>query len=360
MTSSSSSHPVCTPDPGARVAYLLDIENLCGSGRPTSHQLSDALEAFERICTPSHNDFVFCAAAPTTSFHVKRLRPTYVVRSAIGKDGADRRLLELADPDFLARRVTRVVVGSGDGAFRDLAEHLSERGVQVDLMVGRGGVARDLSRIVRRFGGRCLRLSIPNRLTDRAVSYLAEFGKAVHRTLRESRAYDARDIVQHEISRLLPKIDEVIAAHPDAAAYGRARAKHALIDFSRREKSDRGEGSRAKVDADGTIRDGREIISFDDFVESTGREPERKGLSKGARSSFEDEFVEGLHRNDMLKGLIQSLSAIDQAILRMSFWDGLEDGEIAVKLNLTRETVNRRKNRSVRYIGDRLGPDSVE
>jgi len=121
-----------------RTAYFLDIDNLVGTGRPTRRQIEEFFLAFEEAFNPGPNDQVYCAGTGASAAWVCLTRPGYLARSGIGRDGADRRLLELGDPAWLSIRFDRVVIGSGDGIFSELVDQLRLLGIEVELMTGRG------------------------------------------------------------------------------------------------------------------------------------------------------------------------------------------------------------------------------
>lgn len=131
-----------------RTAYLLDIDNLAGSGQATQPDVLAVVKAFEQECRPGVNDQVYCAATAMAAFHLKALRPGYTVLVGRGQDGTDRRLLDLAEPNHMAKRFQRVVVGSGDGIFAPLVSALRARGLKVSVLKGRGHIAHQLYRAV--------------------------------------------------------------------------------------------------------------------------------------------------------------------------------------------------------------------
>jgi len=83
-----------------RTAYLLDLDNLAGSGCPSFKRTRAILESFEPTYHPHSGDQVYCAGTGKSAFHAKSLRPGYSVRSGVGRDGADRLLLEQPPPGF--------------------------------------------------------------------------------------------------------------------------------------------------------------------------------------------------------------------------------------------------------------------
>jgi hypothetical protein len=133
-----------------RTAYFLDLDNLVGTGQPSANQIHRVLDEFERLCKPCRGDQVFCAGTAISAYHCADYRPNYRVAVGRGKDGADRRLLELGDPEHVSRRFQRVVIGSGDGIFAGLALEYMTRGIQVELLVGKGALANNLHRACKR------------------------------------------------------------------------------------------------------------------------------------------------------------------------------------------------------------------
>lgn len=131
-----------------RTAYFLDLDNLVGTGRPTRQQIDELFAQFENVFKPRSWDQVYCAGTRSTVAQAGFARPGYVVRSGEGPDGADRRLLEFADPDWLSGRFGRVVIGSGDGVFSELVAELRRRGIQVELLTGRGFLSQTLHHAV--------------------------------------------------------------------------------------------------------------------------------------------------------------------------------------------------------------------
>ncbi len=131
-----------------RTAYFLDLDNLVGTGRPTRRQIEEFFLAFEEAYDPGPGDQVYCAGTRTSAAWAGFARPGYLTRSGVGRDGADRRLLDLADPAWLSTRFGRVVIGSGDGIFAGLVDELRMAGLQVELVTGRGFLHQSLYRSV--------------------------------------------------------------------------------------------------------------------------------------------------------------------------------------------------------------------
>jgi hypothetical protein len=91
------------------------------------------------------------------------------------RGGAGLTLLAYAQPDFVARRFGRVVIGSGDGAFSDLARELQQRNLRV-VCVARGN---SLSMRLKRHVHQSLRLRVARRARQTRPSTVSRRGEPV-------------------------------------------------------------------------------------------------------------------------------------------------------------------------------------
>ncbi len=130
-----------------RTAFLLDIDNLAGAPMATEAQVKAVFHAVEAKYSLTSNDQVYCAATARAAFWVKKHRPGFSVKVGRGKDGSDLRLLDIGDPAWLKSQFDRVVIGSGDGIFGDLAKALVDLGVEVEVTCGHGAMARSIHRL---------------------------------------------------------------------------------------------------------------------------------------------------------------------------------------------------------------------
>lgn len=120
-----------------RAIHLLDIENLAGSPRPTTYDVRQTMGAYRHavpigpldqfIVAVNHSALVPVGVAMGLALGGVQL----LVRS--GPDGADQALDEAARTDRVDLRFERVVIGSGDGYFADLAGWLAGRGLHVTV-----------------------------------------------------------------------------------------------------------------------------------------------------------------------------------------------------------------------------------
>ena len=140
------------PDgPRPRTVHLVDIENLAGGPERIDRWFAPALRQYEAVARPHDGDHVVLAAdASVWSRTAWDVDPAWDYRFGTGPDGADRVLLERADPDWVADRFDRLVVGSGDHAFAPLVAEVRDRGVDA-VVVAR---PRQLAGALRRTGAR--------------------------------------------------------------------------------------------------------------------------------------------------------------------------------------------------------------
>jgi hypothetical protein len=135
---------------GRRTLHLVDIENLAGGPRRVDRWFSTAVREFRLAAGVARDDHVVMAADQSLwkrtafSFRDGRYLP------AFGRDGADRRLLDAAPPEWVAERFDRLVIGSGDHAVAPMAAAAAARGVGVTVVAR----PRQLSRELRLAAGR--------------------------------------------------------------------------------------------------------------------------------------------------------------------------------------------------------------
>jgi hypothetical protein len=144
--SMSASHR--TSQPVHRTLHVVDLENLVGDPRATGAVVGDTFRAYLDAAGWQPGDHVIVASNPCLvrefAFHVDVPCNVHACR---GTDGADMMLLSLAAPDFVARRYTRLVIGSGDGAFAALACSAQLRGLDVLIVSRPEACSRRLHRL---------------------------------------------------------------------------------------------------------------------------------------------------------------------------------------------------------------------
>ena len=120
-----------------RTLHLVDLENLLGQSRLDNPDASAALEQYLELARWSPGDQVIVAAHPKLVERFAFTPPVPCnVHAVNGPDAADVMLLSLAPAELIARRFTRLVIGSGDAIFVKRAWTARELGVGV-LVVSR-------------------------------------------------------------------------------------------------------------------------------------------------------------------------------------------------------------------------------
>jgi NYN domain len=126
----------CQPTDGRerfpeRGLHLIDIENLAGAGKPSFEQIRVVQGSYVGHVTFGAWDQVVVASSHLTLLSAALGWPHARYRIRSGRDGADLELLDILLYEKVAARFTRVVIGSGDGAFARAAASLAAAGVQV-------------------------------------------------------------------------------------------------------------------------------------------------------------------------------------------------------------------------------------
>lgn len=169
---------------------------------------------------------------------------------------------------------------------------------------------------------------------------------------------DVDDIVQLEGERVLQKLDRLVVRYPDPVIYARLRAKPAIVDYLRREKSQRGEGCRARRDDRGRLVKGRSVVSGDSRVDDEEDSPRLFDVIADQRATQHD-AADLAETREMLERALLAVSPNEATVLYLAHGLQFRDGEIAEWLGVTRETVNRKKRGAVRRIRGGLGPGKV-
>jgi hypothetical protein len=118
-----------------RALHLVDVENLTGTCNCTLETVTATASGYLNVALNSDEDqFVIassCNNAPASWFGW----PTSAQRlMRSGENGAELALLEAWDPHEIALHFRRIVIGSGDGIFAQLACALSAAGCHVTVV----------------------------------------------------------------------------------------------------------------------------------------------------------------------------------------------------------------------------------
>jgi hypothetical protein len=114
----------------SRTMFLGDVEALAGKSAPTCSDVKAISVAVHKVFGHLEPVCVLACAhynAPAIWFHWSGAR--YLVRS--GKDGADKRLIQVVEDERVAERFGIIIIGSSDGIFARTAAQLASAGVYV-------------------------------------------------------------------------------------------------------------------------------------------------------------------------------------------------------------------------------------
>ena len=135
----------CGAGGGHRSLHLIDIENLAGSPYVCDEWLATTLRTYIALAQVRDSDLVLMAANPRLWLRTAWLAPRDVAyQPAPGVDGADLNLLQRSPVNWVAQRFDRVVIGSGDGIFTELAKASHAAGLGVTVIAQPELLARDL------------------------------------------------------------------------------------------------------------------------------------------------------------------------------------------------------------------------
>jgi len=128
-----------------RGLHAVDIENLVGASRPSLRQIRDVHSLYAERLAFGALDQVVIASSHLTLVNAARGWPHARYRVRSGPDGADLELLDVLLCENVAARFTRVVIGSGDGAFAIAAASLAAAGVWVTVASRRSSLSPQLA-----------------------------------------------------------------------------------------------------------------------------------------------------------------------------------------------------------------------
>lgn len=128
-----------------RGLHLIDIENLSGCSKPSLEQIRDVQGSYAGHLAFGALDQVVIASSHLTLLSAALGWPHARYRVRSGRHGADLELLDVLTYEKVATRFTRVIIGSGDGAFARAAASLAAAGVQVSVVSRRDSLSARLA-----------------------------------------------------------------------------------------------------------------------------------------------------------------------------------------------------------------------
>lgn len=121
---------------------IVDIENEVGASELTSANVVEVRNALELLESANIMQVVACSHHNAEAVLFNWPKARIILRS--GKDGADIALINVVTDEHIGDRFDRVVIASGDGIFAQVAKDLLDKGVKVNIVCGRGKLAKDL------------------------------------------------------------------------------------------------------------------------------------------------------------------------------------------------------------------------
>jgi NYN domain len=130
-----------------RALHLVDIENLAGAPIPSLGQVAEVQDWYMARMAFGADDQVVMASSHLGLLNAALGWPHARYRVRSGPNGADLELLDVLLHENVAARFNHVVIGSGDGAFRQAAANLAARGVRVTVVSRPDSLAAGLARV---------------------------------------------------------------------------------------------------------------------------------------------------------------------------------------------------------------------
>lgn len=126
--------------------HLIDLENLVGDPSAPCSQIASVWDTYAAGVPRTPQDLLIIGTS-----HYFAIRAWFVLPAGIrrvardGRDGAESALLDAIDIDLIANRFGRLVIGSSDHIFFDIAMEARIRGMHVHQVTGWGTPARTLA-----------------------------------------------------------------------------------------------------------------------------------------------------------------------------------------------------------------------
>ena len=118
--------------------HEIDIENLVGSGKPTSQEIEMIRRRYLSAIELQDDDLVVLAAGPHNREAVIEGWPGAIYLFKKGTDGADEALVTFFNQIEDKSIFTDLFVGSGDNLFASVIDSASEKGIKTTVVLGSG------------------------------------------------------------------------------------------------------------------------------------------------------------------------------------------------------------------------------
>jgi len=210
-----------------------------------------------------------------------------------------------------------------------------------------------LNRPTSRFqGGNCERRgTVPNKHTTttpgRQPGNVDEYATAVfHETIQFCRRrgqHDASDIAQAVAESFLTDAERIMARFPNPARFAHGTARYAAISFARRERVQRGEGTRLADLGGGSLAPRRRYLSGNATLADS--EFELFDTLVDTSEPVADKVARECDIDALLARCMAGISPIDRELLMLVDGMGYIVKEVADLVGQRRETVSRRITR---------------
>ena len=129
-----------------RTLHLVDVENLSGGCDCSIEGVSETASEYLNLFPSGDTNLYVLASSVKNALSCGFGWPTSAQRlMRSGENGADLALLEAYEPQEIARRFCRIVIGSGDGIFTALAIKLAALGCHVTVVARPESLSKRLS-----------------------------------------------------------------------------------------------------------------------------------------------------------------------------------------------------------------------
>ncbi len=177
------------------------------------------------------------------------------------------------------------------------------------------------------------------------VSAVECYVVAVHQeivrlSIRQYGADAPHDVAQDVVETLLGKIDRIMAHYADPVVYARVAYRHATVQAGRRDRVQRGEGSRLFTRADGTRAPGHVVVSGDAVTHDDDRC--LFDTLEGRGEAIDDAVAAFLDARRQISQAWHAVSRRDRSAYFAVRGLGYPVTEVAASLGIRRETLQRR------------------
>jgi hypothetical protein len=126
--------------------HLVDIENLCGCGKPNKDQITRVCANYYDEVGVQEGDLVVVASGTQNRFAVYEGWPGAVYQFRPGENGADIALAQFICENKLETKYVRAFLGSGDGGLAPYLELLSKKGIDPIVVSRKAGLSYKLNK----------------------------------------------------------------------------------------------------------------------------------------------------------------------------------------------------------------------